>query len=710
MVYGQFCPFPYLYSIPLFRRLLIIAAPVAIMCCSAPVPAAADSPSLMGPLGLIAVPSARMDEPGTIRAHVGMAEPYIHAHAGAQLAAPLYVGVRQSARSSSINQDPDRLYPGVDIRLRLLKENAYVPDITLGLQSATGHKRMAAEYIAATKRIENFDITGGIAWGRLGSAAHMTNPMKAFGNHFGKARSYDGEEPNAPENWFTGPDIGFFAGVEYDTPWVDGLSLKAEWGADRYAAERAAFNHDAPEPWAVGASYTPKDWVTMGIGLIGGDRLLASLSLQNPLKKWPGRASPKNTPETVRPVRTGEAVPGEIEQRAVAQQMVLAGTDTDGRTIWTWMENDPHIPVPRQIGRAARSIANHGGQSAEAIEITPMLYGLRGPSVRLLRRDIEQAFAQNNGSPPEIWRNAVIAHGNDAERPRPFRMRLADAREKLRLIGDTQGSLSEEDSGTLYRTGIIAETRQQLSRTLMLGGAVRVNLKSNLKRLNEYRPVPLAPVREDIDVFTANAVTLERVYMGWFKSFNTDLHVMAAAGYLEEMYAGYGGEVLARPFGKTFAIGVEGWQAFKRDPFTDMAAGFTGDSIITGHVNAYYEIPDTDLTLHAKVGRYLGGDRGATLALRHRFDHGGHVEAFATATNAADFDLFGGTTHIYSGLKFTMPIGNLRPLPRGSEIRVTAAQMGRASGQTLDRPMPLYDATDDFSMRRIAGQWNEVGE
>jgi hypothetical protein len=664
----------------------------------------------MGPLGLITVPSARMDEPGMTRAQLSAAEPYIHAHTGVQIAAPLAIGIRQSARSVSMSEDPDRLYPGIDLRLRLVKESAYVPDITIGLQSATGHRRMAAEYIAATKRIDNFDITGGIAWGRLGSAAHMSNPLKAINDHFGKARPLDGEEPNGPEDWFTGPDIGFFAGIEYDTPWVDGLSLKAEWGADRYAAERAAFNHDSPAPWAIGASYRPRDWVNLGLGLIGGDRIMASLSLQSPLKKWFGHGDRKTTPEPVRPLRAGEMTPGTIEQRAVAQDLVLTGTGGDGRTIWTWMETEPSIPLPRQIGRAVRSIANHGGADAEAIEITPMLYGLRGPSVKLLRRDLEQAFAYNNGSPQEIWRNAELRHGNDAERPRPFQMRLADAREKLRLIWDTQGSLSEEDSGTLYRTGILAETRQQLSRTLMLGGAFRANLKSNLKRLNEYRPVPLYPVREDVDAFTANPVNLERLYMGWFKSFNTDLHVMAAAGYLEEMYGGFGGEVLARPFGKTFAIGIEGWQAYKRDPYTSMSTGFSGDSVLTGHINAYYEIPDTDLTLHAKVGRYLGGDTGGTIALKHRFTHGGTVEAFATATNAADFDLYGSTTHIYSGLKFTMPIGNLKPLPRGSEIRLTAAQMGRASGQTLDRPMPLYETTDDFSMRRIAGQWNDIAE
>ena len=115
----QFC-LSLSFRIPLLRRLFLITA----LCCSVPLPAAADSPSLMGPLGLITIPSARMDEPGMARAQFAAAEPYIHAHAGVQIAAPLHIALRQSARTSSLSEDPDRLYPGVDLRLRLVKENA----------------------------------------------------------------------------------------------------------------------------------------------------------------------------------------------------------------------------------------------------------------------------------------------------------------------------------------------------------------------------------------------------------------------------------------------------------------------------------------------------------------------------------------------------------------------------------------------------------
>ncbi|MBU0800314.1 MAG: YjbH domain-containing protein, partial [Alphaproteobacteria bacterium] len=468
----------------MFRRILIIAA----LCCALPIPAAADSPALMGAMGLITVPSARMDPSGTVRAHVGMAEPYVHATASVQIAEPLYIGVRQSARTSSLRGDPDRLYPGVDLRLRLLKESTYVPDVTLGLQSAIGHRRMAAEYLVLSKRYEDWDFTGGVAWGRLGNAAHISNPLKAVSHHFGKRRALDGEMPNGPEDWFTGEDVGFFAGIEYDAPWIEGLSIKAEWGADRYIAEQAAFGHDAPEPWALGVAYQPKDWVNIGAALIGGDRVMASLSLQSPIKKWFGRSDKIDTPQPLRPHRAGLAIPGEITQAAAAQNIMLADTNNNHELIWTRMEADPHTSLPRQLGRAGRAIANSGGTSVEAIEITPMLYGLRGPSVRLLRRDLEQAFARDNGSPQEIWRNAVFNRPEAKKRDGYFKPRLADARENLRVIWDTQMSLAEEDNGVLYRTGIIAETRQQLTRNLMTGAGLRVNLAGNLEKLNLVRP------------------------------------------------------------------------------------------------------------------------------------------------------------------------------------------------------------------------------
>src|SRR5687768_3729397 len=129
-----------------FRFLAFVSFIVFI---SAPALAGTRStPSLLGPLGLNTVPNARMDDPGTVRAAVSALDPYVHAYLGLQIAGPLYIGLRQTALTSSINGTADRLFPGVDLKLRLLTENAWRPEIAVGLQSAFGHKRMAGEYIA----------------------------------------------------------------------------------------------------------------------------------------------------------------------------------------------------------------------------------------------------------------------------------------------------------------------------------------------------------------------------------------------------------------------------------------------------------------------------------------------------------------------------------------------------------------------------------
>ncbi len=662
----------------------------------------------MGALGLNTVPSARMDAPGTIRLHTATADPYSHATVGIQLAAPLHISLRQTAQASSLTDDADRLLPGVDLRLRLAKESALLPEVTLGLQSAVGHKRMAAEYLAFSKRYENFDLTCGLAWGRLGSAGHISNPLKAISSHFGKARPLDGEMPNGPANWFTGETIGFFAGLEYFTPY-DGWSLKADWGADRHHAEKSLGIYDGAAPWSLGVNFAPADWLNLGAAVVGGDTVLASLSLQGPAPRWPGRTHKQSAPPYMRPYRTGLALPDEMVLAAARDDIKLYEAKRDIYSAEARLLLDPHAPAPNQLGRAARHMANHSGETTEALRITPVSYGLQGTQTSILRRDLEQAIVRQQGSPQEIWRN--IAFKNTAKGKQALHDRFEGfSSHRLRLALDNQISLSEEDSGLLQRTSLILEEEQKLSEHFWAGGALRLNLADNLGQLDRYRTPKILPVRSNVDDFAKNRLGIERSFLSWMTTLKPDLHVSLKGGYLEEMYAGAGGEILYRPFGKTFALGAEIWQAFKRDPGTAFNLGLNGDHLLTGHVQAWYEFPGSDLTLQARLGRYLEEDFGATLALQREFDNGARLEAFMTATDSADFDIFGGTTHIYSGLKLTLPVGNVQHLPRGSEIRLTAAPLGRDAGQSLDIPLPLYQASEPLSYRHMARHWHGITE
>ncbi|MCB9990838.1 MAG: YjbH domain-containing protein [Rhodospirillales bacterium] len=690
---------------------VIFMLAIILTLCAAPAPCWAGrhaTPNMMGALGLNTVPSARMDAPGTVRLHGGGLAPYLHASAGIQLAEPLYIAIRQSAQSTDLTGDPDRLYPGIDLRLRLAKETAVTPEITLGLQSAIGHKRMGAEYLAFSKRYERFDFTGGIAWGRLGSAAHIDNPLKVLGGHFGKRRAFDQEMPNGPEDWFTGEDVGFFAGLEYFTP-LDGLSLKADWGADRYSKEKQIFAYDPPDPWSVGVNFSPADWISIGGAVVGGEKLLASLSLQSPAEDWIGRSYRKHKAPYMRPYRTGLGLPQEMALAAQRDDIQLYEMRGDLYNAEGKLLLDPQRPMPLQIGHAARHMANHAGEVVETLGITPLSYGLEGHEITLLRRDLEQAVTRQQGSPQEIWRNVSFDPGAEGKGFWHDRFNIYDSH-RLRLILDNQVSLSEEDSGLLYRTGLILEEERKLAEHIWAGGSLRLDLKDNLHHLNTYRPAAILPVRSNVDAFAQRTLSLDRSFLSWMTTLKPDLHVSLKGGLLEEMYAGAGGEVLYRPFGKTFAIGAEAWQVFKRDPYAFLNLGLNGDHLMTGHIQGWYEFPNSDVTLHARIGRYLAEDFGGTLALSRQFENGAKMEAFVTATNAGDFDVFGGLTHLYSGVKLRLPFGHVKHIPEGSEIRLTAAPLGRDAGQALDTPMPLYEISEPLSYRHITRHWNDVVE
>ncbi len=683
---------------------------VATCLSSAPRAEENSSPFAMGPLGLNTIPNARSDPQGTVTFGISTLDPYVHSFIGFQLADPLFISVRQTAEVSNINEDARRLYPGVDFKLRLLTENRSRPEVALGLQSAIGHKRMAGEYIAASKRYKDFDFTAGLGWGRYGTANHFSNPLKFISSsHFGGNRSTDGEMPNAPSDWFTGNAVGLFGGVEYFTP-VKGLSLKLDYGADRYEAEKSAFDYDTASPWSAGLSYQPVDWASASIGIQGTDKVMGRISLRSNIDKWRNPSHDKEPRAFFRNYRTGLAIPSQMERSAQNENILLYDTTRDIYQAKSKMALQPGLSSPYQMGEAAIHMANHGGPAIEEIKITPTIMGLRGPSVKLMRHDLEQYYSRNQSSPEEIWQHAVFENDGDPfwkKSKRPEEQALDKTYYHFSL--DEQISLAEEDHGLLTRTSLLTELRAlRLFGLIDSGIGLRFNLHNNLDHLNEYRPQAILPVRSNVDAFADTLVGLDTLYDSISHSFTPDLHILGAAGYLEEMYAGFGGELLYRPFGSRFAIGAEAWQVFKRDPKTFMNTGLNGDHLLTGHLNAWYDIPDYDVTINASAGRYLAEDIGFTLGLGKTFDNGASLKGFLTVTDNADYDLFGGTTNAYQGIQLSLPLGGFKHMPQNSQIRTKIEPFGRDTGQRLQSPLPLYEITEPFSKPHMIRNWNEI--
>lgn len=658
--------------------------------------------TVTGVAGLNLYPNARMYEAGTIQAGIGVQDPYLHGYLGFQLAEPLYVSLRQTGEISSYKADPDRLYPGVDLKLRLLKERAYMPEMAVGLQSAFGHKRMAGEYLAFSKRYKDWDFTAGLGWGRYASAGQFKNPLKALHSHFGGERPLDGEKPNEPTHWFTGDDMGLFGGIEYFTP-LDGLSIKLDYGSDRFVAEGQGFGYESPAPWSVGLNYKPYSWMDAGLAVQGTDKIMGRINISAFPGGWPYRPSYSSA----RYLRVPDLVPQVGENTPARMQAALPYR--------------PFYSAPAQIRAASKQSMKTVSPDVQKLTFVPRYMGLRGRSVSLYRGPVQAAMTQNGGgSAEEIWRTTEFGEGAGSNfgrgktgQPKSKKAQNFDLFKipYLQFRIDNKISLSEEDSTLLYRSAAVAGYEGAGFMGLLYhGAALRLNMGDNLDRLAQLHPPGDDAVRGDVNDFAKRRLSLNHAHLSTMRSFTPEWHGLITAGYLEEMYGGAGGELLYRPFGKRYAIGAEGWYAAKRDPFSTLGAGLTGQGGFTGHINGWYDFPRQDITLHAKAGRYLGGDTGGTLALKKTFDNGASLQGFITMSDKEDADLFGGTTHFHHGIRLSLPLGSLRALPDGSHMDTELSPMGQNTGQILGRPLSLYDMTEMFSYDHLARNWHDMTE
>ena len=652
-----------------------------------------------------------MDEIGTIRAGISSLDPYMHGYIGVQIAEPLYINIRQSAEISSIKSGAEQLYPSIDLKLRLLKESAYRPEVSIGLQSIIGHKMLASEYIALSKAYKSFDFTAGIGWGRMGSAGKIRNPFKSISSHFGKNRDPSNETPNAPSDWFSGDFIDIFGGVEYFTP-VKGLSLKLDYGADSYAREKLDSDYNPASPWGFGASYKHNKWFGANIGIQGKDKVFAQIYLHATPSKWPFTHKKYSKPKAFYMLRTDNLNTAAMKQDAENDDIDISNITTSGQIIYADLELSPKAPAPQQIGRAARHISMHSGLDIEKISITPTYQNLRASNVNIMRKDVENSVNNSNSSPQEIWKNTEFAVTDNKTAQSGFFLSTKGINNKrtFTLSLENQFSLSEEDSGILYRSSAIIETRSSPFLGFITGSALRLNLADNLDKLEKLRPTAANPVRSNIYDFTRKRINIENTYLSYTHSFTDEIHAAATAGYLEEFYAGYGGEILYRPFKSRLAFGAEIWNISRRNPFTPLNLGLSDASIISGHVNGWYDIPNQNMTLSAKVGRFLAGDSGISLGLGKSFNNGAKIIATTTLSNYSEPDLFGGTTSAYHSINLSLPIGSISYIPQGSEIRNKTAPFGRDIGQTLNKPIDLFEITESFTLDHMADNWLDIME
>jgi len=358
----------------------------------------------------------------------------------------------------------------------------------------------------------------------------------------------------------------------------------------------------------------------------------------------------------------------------------------------------------RNIGRAARVIARNAPPAIEEISVATMSRGMVTNYVTLLRRDLENALAAK-GSAEEIWAH-VQAEGATEPVPEaaitpPRRypgFRWTVSPQSRQFIGDARQFL-------LYQFFARARGTLEIARGLELTGVVGANLYNNFDKIQTDSDSILPHVRSDIARYLQEAPNkVLQLETSYYASPIEDWFVRLSAGYFEEMFAGVGGEVLYRPFGSRWAVGLDLNRVQQRD--FEGAFGLQDYSVTTGHANLYYNLPFYDLTASLHVGQFLAGDRGASYYLTRRFENGIAVGVWATLTNVSAQAF--GEGSFDKGFFITAPLDLFLRTSSLNTAVFAFRPLSRDGGQMLLGSKRLYDVVADGNLDNVAGEWDQL--
>ena len=401
------------------------------------------------------------------------------------------------------------------------------------------------------------------------------------------------------------------------------------------------------------------------------------------------RAPGRSVPLTSVPILTIDASLPPDRERDKAMAAIRADADkqkvtilalslTDSEAI-VYYSNTRYFHEPEALDRLVRILLADTPANVEKFRLLPTLGSVPQDEFDILRAPTERSIAQT-GSYPLLgegsaltqapMQNPVLAQGERGAFPRfswnvfpQFRQEFFDP---------------DNPFAVQFLAGV--EASVELMPQLSLTGEAEANIYDNFNTARAPDSA-LPHVRTDfLKFFTQGKNGIGDLEANYLFRLAPDVYAVARAGYLESMYAGFGGEVLWRPENQRWALDADLFDVQERN--FDRLFGLQNYHVVTGHVSLFYDSPWYGLIFGVHAGQYLAGDRGVTVDITRRFSTGVEIGAFFTKTNvsAAQF----GEGSFDKGFIIKIPLGWTLPLSTQNGLNMVIRPVQRDGGQRLD--------------------------
>lgn len=585
----------------------------------------------------------------------------------------------------------DKVFDG---KLRLVKESTWIPAIAIGGTDLLGTELFKGKYVVATKT--------------FGAAKNLEASVG-----FGSRR----------------PD-GLFAGMRWAPLSTPGWAVTAEYDANDYKNDYRAAETQAGERSkgpALGLEYR---WGWLGAQVARHrDHFSANAYVSIPFAARefipkifePAYFQAKDAPPSV---TAGEwqadpSYGAALVQALVKQDFKNIRIELDHGILKLTLTNNRISNMGRAVGRATRTALAFAPQGTRAIHVT--YTKLEQPIATFEFFDLKRLTDYFTGlvNRDAFLQTVLIRYATPADRIDDEQGMLVALKEDngLTVQAGRDGNmvqLGSEDreanrfkvvpklgfffndpSGALrYEVAAAANYDQRLREGLYFNSAFRLSLFENISGVTQASNSLLPHVRTDIAEYKRGGrFKLHKALLNQYMQPAERVYARLSGGFYEEMYRGFGGQVLYLPKDSRWATdltvdalqqrGYEGWLG-KRDYKTVTALGAM-----------HYRLP-YDVTVTARVGRFLARDTGARLEFKRRFQSGIEIGAWYARTNGNDITSPGTPTSPYhdKGVFLSIPLNSMLPSDTQATAGFAISPWTRDVGQMVASPGDLYELVE----------------
>ena len=672
-----------------------------------------------GVIGLLQTPTARMAEAGEFRFHVSRVYPYVR---GSVLMQPfdwLEAGYRYTDIKNRLFGEADITGTqslkdkSIDFKVRLIKETALWPQLAVGITDIGGTGLFSSEYLVANKRLGNFDWSLGLGWGNLGASGNIRNPLSVISRRFEtRAGSVNptGGTVNA-SSYFRGTSA-LFGGVQYHTPW-DKWLIKAEYDGNNYQREPDNNNRVQRTPLNLGVVYRYNPYLDVAVGIERGNTLMLGLTLHAPLSRLHApKVSDAPTPRIVAARPDVEPIwAATAADIAAMAKWSVRQFSREGDMLQVVIEGAQGAHWNERIERIAAVLHRDAPAPIYAFELIFVEQGMPLTRRVILREPWLLENIQRQAK-SESFQDAGMAALPPGAVPATSLWKAEQPRFGYAFVPTWQQNLGGPDGFLLFQVGVATAFGLKLSEDTSITGSINLGVYDNYDKFKFTAPSNLPRVRTFLREYTTSTrLTLPNLQITHVGKLGTNQFYSAYGGYLENMYAGVGGEWLYRPWHSPLAIGIDAnfvqQRSFRQNFTFDKADTQTGYRVATGHVTAYWDTGWKSTHVKLQAGRYLAKDSGATLDVSRSFGNGVVIGAWATKTNITAEQF--GEGSFDKGIYVRIPFDVMTTSRGGGVANLVYNPLTRDGGARLNRNATLYNATNPRGKHQTSFVPGDIG-